>query len=177
MVCADPARKVHWCMRRRQVIVIAGVFIVAAVLAAGVSFAVRSSPSPALVIDAYIAAWNRQDAAGAAAYLAEDVVYFDASVGASVEGRQAVREQVIDNFMAAVPDGKWELTAPPFVQGDKASFQWRFTGTNTGEWGNGTPPSGVLVDVEGHTSSEIVDGKIVREADYYDPAAFFDGAP
>ena len=51
-----------------------------------------------------LAAWNAHDSAKAASYFADDVVYYDASVGAPVVGRDAAKTGVIDNFLNAVPD-------------------------------------------------------------------------
>ncbi|TGP39605.1 hypothetical protein EN873_46485, partial [bacterium M00.F.Ca.ET.230.01.1.1] len=41
------------------------------------------------VIEAYLAAWNAHDSAKAAGYFAEDVTYYDASVGTPVKGKEA----------------------------------------------------------------------------------------
>jgi steroid delta-isomerase-like uncharacterized protein len=158
-------------MRRRQLSIIAGGCAVLAL--AFTMWSWRGDDDSAGVIDQYLAAWNRHDAVGAASYLSPDVVYFDASVGTSLKGRDGVRENFIQTFMSAVPDSKWELIEKPLAQGKMVFFRWRFSGTNTGEWQNGTPPTGKAFSFEGHSSAEVVNGQIVREVDYYDPAAIF----
>ena len=56
------------------------------------------------VVDGYLAAWNAHDSAAAAEFFADGVVYYDASVGTPVEGRDAAKTQVIDAFLNAAPD-------------------------------------------------------------------------
>ena len=54
--------------------------------------------------DAYMAAWNAHDVDAAAALLADDVTYFDATVGHPEKGRDAARDKVIKLFVTAAPD-------------------------------------------------------------------------
>ncbi|MCB1372370.1 MAG: nuclear transport factor 2 family protein, partial [Rhodobacteraceae bacterium] len=65
------------------------------------------------VVEAYLAAWNAHDSAAAAAFFAPDVVYYDASVGTPIEGRDAAKTGVIDNFLTAVPDASWKMKGAP----------------------------------------------------------------
>jgi len=162
-------------MRRRQLFIIAGGCVALAL--ALLFWSWRGSSDPAQVIDQYLAAWNRHDAVSAASYLSPDVVYFDAAVGSLLKGRDGVKENVIEQFIFAVPDSRWELTETPLVEGKMVFFRWRFSGTNTGGWQNGTPPTGRAFSFEGQSSAEVVNGQIVREVDYYDPAAIFGPAP
>jgi limonene-1,2-epoxide hydrolase len=161
-------------MRLRNYLAIAGLFALL-VVAAYFFSTWRSATAPAAVIDGYLAAWNAHDPAAAAMFLAPDVDYFDASVGVSVRGRDAVKAAVIENFLNAVADSSWVLTAPPFVQGTKVSFQWRYSGINTGAWADGTPPSNAPFSFEGRSVSDIVNGKIAYQADYYDASSLFRG--
>ena len=89
------------------------------------------------VVEAYLAAWNAHDSAAAAAFFAPDVVYYDASVGTPIEGRDAAKTGVIDNFLTAVPDASWKMKGAPVVQDGSVAFEWEFSGTNTGPWGAG----------------------------------------
>ena len=34
------------------------------------------------------------------------------------------------------------MKGAPVVQGDRVSFEWEFSGTNTGPWGDGTAATG-----------------------------------
>ena len=90
------------------------------------------------VVAGYLAAWNAHDSAAAAEFFAEDVVYYDASVGTPLTGKEAAKSGVIDNFLTAAPDASWKMRGEPVVEGDRVSFEWEFSGTNTGPWGDGT---------------------------------------
>ena len=94
------------------------------------------------VVEAYLAAWNAHDSAKAADYFADDVTYYDAAVGKPVMGKEAAKTGVIDNFLKAVPDAVWKMKGAPVVQDDRVSFEWEFSGTNTGDWADGTKATG-----------------------------------
>ena len=124
------------------------------------------------VIDGYMTAWNAHDAEKAASYLAEDAVYFDATVGTPQNGRNAARDNVIQVFITAVPDLTWEMTSAPLVAPDGIAFQWRFSGTNSGPWSAQTPATGKPLSFEGVSFIRIQDGKIRYQGDYYDALGF-----
>ena len=63
--------------------------------------------TPRQVADAYLAAWNAHDADAAAAFMADDVTYFDATVGEAQKGRDHARDKVIKLFGAAARDLTW----------------------------------------------------------------------
>ena len=124
---------------------------------------------PVGVVDAYIAAWNAHDAARAAGAFAENVEYYDASVGTPVVGRAAAQEQVIQAFLTAAPDCIWiRDTTPPVVGTDAIAFQWTFSGTNTGPWSDGTKATGKRFSFKGLTLIRLDGEKIVYQGDYYD---------
>ncbi|MGP3790783.1 ester cyclase [Pseudomonas sp. B392_1p] len=124
------------------------------------------------VIDGYMTAWNAHDAQKAAAYLAEDAVYFDATVGTPQNGRAAARDNVIAVFITAVPDLKWEMTSAPLVAPHGIAFQWRFSGTNSGPWSADTPATGKPLSFEGVSFIRIENGQITYQGDYYDALGF-----
>src|SRR6186997_1097348 len=80
-------------MHRRQFLTSAAV--AATLFVAAPSFAADTAQS---VVEAYVAAWNAHDSAKAAGYFADDVTYYDASVGKPVKGKEAAKTGVIDNF-------------------------------------------------------------------------------
>jgi steroid delta-isomerase-like uncharacterized protein len=152
-------------MHRRQL------FAAAAVLA--------MLPLPALadeagdVVAAYVAAWNAHDSARAAEYFAEDVTYYDASVGTPVTGREAAKTGVIDNFLTAAPDAAWKVKGAPVSDGSHVAFEWEFSGTNTGPWGDGTAATGKPFAFTGASMFTVKDGKIAAQSDYYDALGFY----
>ena len=119
-----------------------------------------------------IAAWNAHDADKAAAYLADDAVYFDATVGTPQKGKAAARDNVIKVFIGAVPDLTWKMTSEPIVGPDGIAFQWEFAGTNSGDWSAETKATGKPLKFEGVSFVRIKDGKIRYQGDYYDALGF-----
>ncbi len=154
-------------MYRRQFLISAAA---AALLAAAPSFAAESAQS---VVEAYVAAWNAHDSAKAAGYFADNVIYYDSSVGTPVEGREAAKTGVIDNFLNAAPDAVWKMKGAPVVQDDRVSFEWEFSGTNTGAWADGTAATGKAFSFTGASMFTVKDGKIVSQNDYYDALGFY----
>lgn len=124
-------------------------------------------------VDAYLAAWNKHDAAAAAAILADNVEYYDASVGEAQKGRDAARTNVIEAFLNAVPDAKWERVGEPVVQGEAVAFEWVFSGTNTGDWSDGTKATGKTFAIHGLSIFRLSADKIAYQGDYYDALGFY----
>lgn len=141
-------------------------------LMALVGAAHAAQEDPQKVIQAYMAAWNAHDAEKASKYLAEDAVYYDVTVGTPQKGRVAARDNVIKIFVGAVPNLKWEMTSKPLVSKDGISFQWRFSGTNTGAWSKETPATGKPLSFEGVSFVRVHNGKITYQGDYYDALGF-----
>jgi steroid delta-isomerase-like uncharacterized protein len=146
-----------------------GIFMLAAIFA----LPNTASADALATVDAYVAAWNAHDAAQAAGYFADDVVYYDASVGEAQNGRDAARTNVIEAFLNAVPDAKWERVGEPIVQGDALAFEWTFSGTNTGNWSDGTPATGKTFLIHGLSMFRLKDNRIVYQGDYYDALGFY----
>lgn len=133
---------------------------------------VQAADDAKAIVDGYMAAWNAHDADLAATFLAEDAVYFDATVGTPQNGKAAARDKVIKVFIGAVPDLIWKMTSAPIAGADGIAFQWVFTGTNSGAWGPDTPATGKPLSFEGVSFIRIKDGKIAYQGDYYDALGF-----
>ena len=156
-------------MHRRQLFAVAGSLALAGTMPLP-SWAAESADA---VVKAYVAAWNAHNSAKAAGYFADGVVYFDASVGKPIEGKDAAKTGVIDNFLNAAPDAKWEMKGEPVIQGDRVAFEWEFSGTNTGPWGDGTKATGKHFAFTGASVFSVKDGKIATQSDYYDALGFY----
>jgi steroid delta-isomerase-like uncharacterized protein len=128
--------------------------------------------SPQAVVEGYLAGWNAHDAAKAASYFADDVVYYDASYGKPMNGKDAAKA-VIDGFLAAVPDAKWTMKGTPIIQDGRVAFEWEFSGTNSGAWPDGAPASNKTFSFPGVSVFEIKAGKISTQSDYYDALGFY----
>jgi steroid delta-isomerase-like uncharacterized protein len=145
----------------------------ALLILAAVSLPRPGFADPLAVVDAYVAAWNAHDAAAAAGHLAEDVTYYDASVGTPQLGRDAARTNVIEAFLNAAPDAKWERIGDPVVTDHAVAFEWVFSGTNTGAWADGTAATGKPFEIRGLSLFRIEGDAIAYQGDYYDALGFF----
>jgi steroid delta-isomerase-like uncharacterized protein len=126
------------------------------------------------ILDNYLNAWNNHDAARAANFFTDDVEYFDASVGEAQRGKDNARIHVVEAFLKAVPDAVWQRDpAEPIVGGEGLAFSWIFSGTNTGDWSDGTKATGKKFSVRGASLIRFRNGKIAYQADYYDAYSLF----
>ena len=133
---------------------------------------VQAADDAKAIVDGYMAAWNAHDIDKAAGFLAEDAVYFDATVGTPQQGRAAARDNVIKVFITAVPDLRWKMTSEPIVSADGIAFQWEFAGTNSGAWSAETPATNKPLKFEGVSFVRVKNGKITYQGDYYDALGF-----
>lgn len=147
--------------------------LVVAAAAFAISAGAALAQDALAVVDTYLAAWNAHDSASAADILAENVRYYDASVGTPVEGRAAAKTQVIDAFINAVPDAVWARTGEAVVSGASIAFEWTFSGTNTGAWADGTAATDKSFVIHGMSAFRVEGGSIVYQADYYDALGFY----
>jgi steroid delta-isomerase-like uncharacterized protein len=128
--------------------------------------------TPRQVADAYVAAWNAHDPDAAAALMADDVTYLDATVGEPQKGREAARDKVIKLFVAAAPDLTWNMTSEPIESANGIAYEWTFAGTNTGAWGPDSPATNKSFSFNGVTFMRVENGKITYQGDYYDSLGF-----
>ena len=128
--------------------------------------------TPRQVADAYLAAWNAHDPDAAAAFMADDVTYLDATVGEPQKGRDAARDKVIKLFVTAVPDVTYKMRGEPIESANGIAFEFTFAGTNTGAWGPDTPATNKPFSFNGVTFMRVENGKIVSQSDYYDGLGF-----
>ena len=153
-------------MGRRAVL--AAAMMIAALMTGATSAAEMSA---AEVAEGYLAAWNAKDVEKAASFYADDVEYFDVTLGEAHKGRDEARE-VVQTFVTAAPDLKWQMKGDPIVSEDGIAFQWTFSGTNTGAWSPDTPATNKPFSFDGVTLMRVKDGKITYQGDYYDGYGF-----
>lgn len=158
-------------MKRRTFIAAVGGICMAYGLAGPTAHAEDNAPVD--VVKSYVAAWNAHDAGKAASYFDEKVSYYDATVGKPTIGKADAKTAVIDNFMSAVPDLKWVMRGEPIASGDKVSFEWTFSGTNSGAWGDGTKATNKTFSFDGASVFVIEKGAIKQQSDYYDALGFY----
>jgi len=139
-----------------------------------VSLALAQGGELSARLDAYMAAWNAHDSHAAAAFLDEQVEYFDAAASLTARGRDEAKAKIIAAFMTAAPDLRWTRDPGSEIVGENAiAFTWTFTGTNTGAWSDGTAATGKRFSIKGATLIRVRNGKIVSQGDYYDAHALY----
>lgn len=158
-------------MKRRTILAALGGICLASTLTGIPAYA--ADQTPIAVVEQYLAAWNAHDATKAADLFDEKVSYYDASVGKPTVGKAEAKAAVIDNFMTAAPDLKWVMRGDPIVSGNKVSFEWTFSGKNSGAWADGTPATNKSFSFDGASVFVIENNAIKQQSDYYDALGFY----
>jgi steroid delta-isomerase-like uncharacterized protein len=117
----------------------------------------------------YLAAWNAHDLDKIVSFFTEDCVYENIPRGQTYRGKDELNAWAKGAF-DAMPDFKLEVTSL-FVSGEWAACEWVMTGTQTGALPD-LPATGKSFSVRGATIAQLKDGRILRNADYWDAATF-----
>jgi len=117
----------------------------------------------------YAAAWSSGDVEKVVSFLTDDCVIENVGGGTAYRGQEEIKAWARDNF-ASTPDFKIEVTSL-FVAGDWGGAEWIQSGTYTGEVA-GTEVTGKHFSGRGASVIELHEGKIKREAFYWDSLSF-----
>ena len=117
----------------------------------------------------YLTNWNTHDVDKIVSLFTDDCIYENLSRGQTYRGKDQLREWVKTTF-EAIPDFKLDITSL-FAAGDLLACEWIMTGTLSGN-NPELPPTGKSFSVRGVTIAQLQDGKIQRNADYWDLATF-----
>ena len=116
-----------------------------------------------------LAAWNRGDAPGIVAFVAEDVIWRDVALGMPLHGRAAL-QAAAQAYMTAFPDLHIEVTSAT-LDGTRLVQEWTVTGTHRGEL-LGMPPTGRWTESYGAVITTFDDDAVMIEgALYWNPLA------
>lgn len=126
--------------------------------------------TPKQVVTTWAAAFNRRDAAAAAALYHENAINIQVALGDPVQGPQAMQESFAALFRA-FPDSYTDVEYI-FEDGDWAILEWQGGGTFLGEFA-GHPPNGKKFTLRGCGFFQVVDGKIRFQRGYWDRATWF----
>jgi steroid delta-isomerase-like uncharacterized protein len=129
-----------------------------------------SEPTTAAEVAATLyCAYNRHDAASAAALYTADGEHREIAQGRSIEGRAAIEEN-LRHFLAAFPDARWEMRTR--VEGASAvAITYELSGTLRGPLGP-LEPRGQELRIAGCHVVALRDGEIALSEDYWDAATF-----
>lgn len=117
----------------------------------------------------YIAAWLARDIEAVVSFFVEDCIYEDVALGALNRGKSEVRT-FVQATLTAIPDFKIEAKSV-FATVDRLASEWIMTGTQTGDF-PGLPATGKSFSVPVASIMEFQNGKIQRNTDYWNLAAF-----
>lgn len=108
---------------------------------------------------------NRADVSAADAAFAPDCVVHITGVAAPFHGTGAWKE-FVTGMLQAFPDLHFTIE-DQLVQGDRAAFRWRATGTHTGPLG-AAAPTGKPVALDGLIIDRLVGGKVQERWEQWD---------
>jgi steroid delta-isomerase-like uncharacterized protein len=114
--------------------------------------------------DDIVAAWNRGDADGVAAFYRDDSEFRDIAAPEVARGHQGARDAA-QAYMTAFPDLHIEVRGI-IADGDRFAQEWTATGTNDGEL-MGLAPTGRRIEVLGCTVATFNDDGSVRYSQLY----------
>jgi steroid delta-isomerase-like uncharacterized protein len=129
-----------------------------------------------LLLRRWAEGWSAHDPQRVAQLYADDCVCEDVPLGAVTRGRWELAALgrpfplcgLGGRPQDAFPDFGIELTGG-FVAGDRAAMEWVMSGTHA-RGRPGVPASGRRFRVRGATVLELRDGRVTRNADYWDTA-------
>jgi len=126
--------------------------------------------TPKQIVTEWAAAFNRHDAAAAAALYHDDATNIQIAWSEPVRGRQAM----LDAFTAilrAFPDSHSEIEHT-FEDGEWVIIEWSLGGTFRDEFA-GHAPTGRSFRLRGCEFFHVTDGKIRSQRGYWDKATWF----
>ena len=113
------------------------------------------------------AAWASHEMEKILPFFTEECIYEDVASGEVFHGEEELRG-MIKGYFEAFPDLRTETKC--FSSGNKVCMEWIMTGTHSGRFGD-FEPTGRNFSIRGVSLSELENGKIKRNADYYDSAS------
>ena len=117
----------------------------------------------------YFASWKTHDVEKIASFFTDDCVYDNVAREQTYRGKDQLKGWAKASF-DAIPDFKLDITSL-FASGDLLACEWIMTGTLSGKSPE-LPATGKGFSVRGSTIVQLKDGKIQRNADYWDLATF-----
>ncbi|WP_319558308.1 nuclear transport factor 2 family protein [Thiomicrorhabdus sp.] len=127
---------------------------------------------PSQWLDGYFADWETRDIHRIAPHYADNVSMFDLPSNSSTSGKKQVVELMQVMWIENAPDMKWIRTSPKYINGNTVAYEWLYTGTYNGMWGD-VKVSNKPFAVKGiSTTTFDKNGKIILHRDFYDLLSF-----
>jgi len=118
----------------------------------------------------YIAAMNAHDVEKLLSFFADDCVYECTPLGKVNRGKKELKD-FFSSMFVDFPDFKLEMK-PGFNTGDRGAGEWVMSGTFAHSSIPGMPATGKSFSVPGAAITEFSGGKISRNTNYWNLAAF-----
>lgn len=115
--------------------------------------------------------WNGGDVEAVGTVFHRDAVFRDMAFGVERRGLEEIRGLFAQTW-DGLPDLRSELHRT-VAEGEWVALEWTLTGTHDGDSPD-LPATGRSVSLRGVSVLRIRDGKITRQRDYYDRAAFLE---
>jgi steroid delta-isomerase-like uncharacterized protein len=129
----------------------------------------RTAPSSsAELAAAYLAAWNRRDAAAVSALFARDGVYIDSFLDRELSGAAITRH--VHRIIAAIPDIAFEVIGEVLCGETSIASRWILRGTSAGKFPP-LGPAGAAIELRGADFLRVREGAIASVQIYYDSDA------
>jgi steroid delta-isomerase-like uncharacterized protein len=148
-------------------------FLVCAVAFTSAFIGCQTGPDEAIqsekMFREYCETWNTRDLDKMLSYFTDDCVYENLARQQTYRGKSEIEGWAKASF-EAIPNFKLEITSL-FVSGEWLACEWVMTGTPVGGIPN-LPATPGSFSVRGSTIAKLKNGKIFREADYWDLVTF-----
>lgn len=120
------------------------------------------------LIEQYIAAWNRHDVDAILGFFDDDCSYEDEALGKILRGKAELRNFFVVMYQG-FPNCAFEVVNV-FDAANCIAWEWVMSGNYDGMGNNGIPPNGKPMRVRGTSITELINGKIKRNTDYWNLA-------
>lgn len=120
--------------------------------------------------EGYVRAINAHDWDGIVAFMTDDVVYEDVTLGERNQGKPAVREFWSKTAHTLSSDFGMEVLRS-FATDTDYAFEWIFRGTHDGT-GGGVPPTGRQFALQGVSMGRLEAGRIKENKDFWNMVHF-----
>jgi len=117
------------------------------------------------MLEDYYEAWSSHDMDRIASFFTDDCLYDDVPMSSCQHGKEELKTSW-SQFFTTCPDFRVEPKAI-FGGGEWACSEWVMTGTQSGDW-PGMPATGKRFSIVGASIIELSEGRIRRNADYWD---------
>lgn len=125
-----------------------------------------------IVVNNYLDGWNEHSMTKIASLYVDDVALYDLPTNSYLKGKAEVVKLEEEIWLKSSPDMVWAKTGKMHISGDTAIYEWIWTGTYNGMWGD-IEVKDKKFSLPGLSMTKVnADGFIYEQRDYYDMYSF-----